>query len=48
MNRKWKIISILYIVLTAPFAYLGVYFAYYFLWMHHMFIIGFHKPSWLP
>jgi hypothetical protein len=47
MNRTWKTIFILYSVFTAPLVYLGLYFAYYFLWMHHMFIIGFHKPFWL-
>ena len=47
MNRKWKILSILYVVLTAPLAHVGACFSYY-VWMHHMFIIGLQKPSWLP
>lgn len=42
MTPKWKIILILYVIVTAPFVYLGCYSAYYFLWLHHMFVLGFH------
>ena len=38
MNRKWKIIAAIYIVITLPLALTGLYFLYYFVWLHHMFI----------
>jgi hypothetical protein len=39
MTRKRKFIIIGFMITVA----LGLYLLYYFVWLHHMFIIGLHK-----
>lgn len=42
MTRKRKFI-ILGFIITVFLLALGLYLLYYFVWLHHMFIMGLHK-----
>ncbi len=40
MNRRWKMMATIYVAFTLPLALTGFHFIYYFVWQHHMFIMG--------
>lgn len=40
MTRKEKWVVGIGFAITIPFALLGLYSLYYFLWLHHMFLLG--------